>query len=390
MRVQITDEQTLASIVPRNIRVYLRMHGWEERRIADVRGREQSVWSLPSDAGVYEVLSPSSRAARDFPERVAELLRTLSIAEDRSELELARDLATLAFDIQYFHTQHAGPSGTAPLRDASDAFRAAHNVLSSAAATLDEPRLVLPSRRSPRTNEFMDKVLAGPTSEGSYVISIWVPIPPRLTPDEDAILFDIADEPFERVATRHLNRALAAAQSAAREVVESDVGLDAFVNRAAEGLSANLCEALAEMAGEDSMSFDVRFSWALDRPVRGLASALAFHADTVPVLREAARELRALVPEEAVRIRGNVVRLHREGVLGPGDVTIAGLIVDDPLEKLRRVSVNLSEPDYQLAINAHETFAEVEISGSLLQRGTRSYLRDTRGLDVLPLSPTES
>jgi hypothetical protein len=236
----------------------------------------------------------------------------------------------------------------------------------------------------------MNKVLAGPTSEGSYVISIWVPIPPRLTPDEDAILFDVPDEPFERVATRHLNRSLVAVQTAVREVVESDIGLDAFLNRAPDGLSANLCEAIADMAGEDSTSFDVRFSWALDRPVRGLPPTIPFHADTVPVLREAARELRARVPEEAVRIRGNVVRLHREGLLGPGDVTIAGLIVDDPLEKLRRVSVNLSEPDYQLAINAHETFSEVEISGSFLQRGTRSYLQDTGGLDTLPLPPSEN
>lgn len=381
MKVQVVDEQALASPAPRSIRLYLRMHGWQ--RATETRGGPD-VWKLPTPDGTYEAIAPSSREARDFTQRVGELLRTLAVAEDRSQLELLRDLATVAFDIQYVHTHFPSPPGTAPLRDAADAFNAAQAMLAASTAALEEPRLVLPQRRSVRTTELMKRVLAGPTSEGSYVISIWVPVPPRLTQDEDQVLFDDPSEPFERAATKHLNRALVAARAASSEALDTDAGLDAFVAREASGISANLCEALANLVGEDALGFDVRFAWALDRPVGDLDQRVAFSEESIPVLREAARELRARLPEDDVRIHGNVVRLHREGQLSGGEVTIAGTVTGDALEKLRRVSVSLTEPDYALAIQAHQTFADVEVVGSLIQRGTRTYLNDARGLVVRP------
>jgi hypothetical protein len=132
------------------------------------------------------------------------------------------------------------------------------------------------------------------------------------------------------------------------------------------------------------MPFDIRFAWALDRPLVGIAPVVAFDTDSIPMLREAARELRARLPEDDVRIRGNVVRLHREGQLGPGEVTIAGIVAGDPVEKLRKVSVILGEDDYAQAITAHEQFLDVEVVGSLIQRGTRTNLSDARGFSVRP------
>ena len=384
MRVQVIDEQALLDLSPRNIRVYLRTHGW--LRNEDSIGSD--VWALSVRDGVYEVISPSTRQKRDFAKRASELLRTLSIAEDRSEIDVIRDLVTATYDIQYFTTHHEGPSGTAPLRMAADVFSSVVGLISASTATIEEPRLVLPSKRSSATNNFMKKVLAGPTTDGSYVVSIWVPVPPQLTPEEDQVLFDGLTEPFERRATRHLNRSLIAARMAAQEVLDSDKGLDAFTERSSDGISANLCEAILALAGgEEGSSIDVRFAWALDRPVGNIQTSVTYPAETLPVFREAAREMRERIPEDEVLFRGNVVRLHRDTQLGPGDVTIAGSVVDDPSEKFRRVSVNLSEVDYQSALVAHETFGEVEIFGSLQQRGTRTYLVTHHGLTVMSSSP---
>lgn len=387
MRVEIIDEEALTAPSPRNIRLYLQIHGWQRQSVEPTK---PDVWTLASKDGTYEVVVPSSREARDLPMRVAELLRTLSVVEDRSELEILRDFATLGFDVQYVHAEFAGPPGTAPLRDATLAFGAALALLAASTTSLEEPRLVLPTRRPTRTAAFMNRVLAGPTTEGSYVMSIWVPIPPRLTQEEDAVLFDDPSEPFERAATKHLNRALTAAHAAAREALDTDIGLDAFVARESDGLSANLCEALVGLSGETEVPFDIRFAWALDRPVADMATAVRFDDESIPVLREAARELRARLPEFDVRIRGNVIRLHREGQLGDGEVTIAGLVIGDPIEKLRRVSVSLAEPDYERAIEAHQTFADVEVVGSMIQRGTRTYLSDARGFSVHEVAEDQS
>jgi hypothetical protein len=387
MKVQIVDEAALASPLPRNVRLYLRLHGWTR---APGRQGEPDIWILPADTGNYEVIAPSSHLTLDYARRIAELLRTLSIVESRSELEILRDLVTLTFDIQQIHSEHGGPPGTAPLRDAADAFAAAHSMLAAAWTSFEEPRLVLPTRRPPRAADLMRRVLTGPATEGSYVISIWVPVPSRLRPDEDGVLFEpeelLQEEPYERSATRFLNRALEATHTAAQQALDGDIGIEAFTQRENQGVSANLCESLVNLAGQDGTTFDVHFSWALERPVSELSSVVRFSTETIPVLREAARTLRFWIPEENVRITGNVVRLHRESNYGAGEVSIAGVVSSDTVGQIRRVSVSLAEEDYQKAIAAHETYTEVEVVGSLTQRGNRTYLNNPTDFQVRPVS----
>jgi hypothetical protein len=161
--------------------------------------------------------------------------------------------------------------------------------------------------------------------------------------------------------------------------------LATFIDRAAEGVSANLCESLVALSGDNRTPFDVRFTWALDRPVQSSESPIYFDRESFDVLSDAAREMRAQLPEEDVRLRGNVIRLHREASrLGSGEITVTGIISGDPIEKLRKIWVSLSEPDYQLAIQAHQTFADIELTGSLIQRGSRTYLIQSGDFIILP------
>ena len=315
---------------------------------------------------------------------MAELARTVSVVEDRPPDEILRDLATLGFDIQYIHHEYASPRGTAPLRDTAEAYAAIHSMITAVATSLDEPRPVLPYRKPTQATNLAKRVLAGPTGSGSYVISVWTPIPPRLTPEEDSVLFEMADEPYERRATAYLHTALRAARTAVREVRDGEARVETFIERASAGVSANLCESLVALAGENETAFDVRFSWATDRPMPVEEPMVHFSADSLPVLSEAARVIRAQLPEEDVRVRGNVIRLHRESQIRGGEVTIAGTILGDPTEKLRRVTLSLDQSDYQAAINAHHDYTDVEVVGSLIQRGNRTYLTQPRGFLVHP------
>ena len=73
-----------------------------------------------------------------------------------------------------------------------------------------------------------------------------------------------------------------------------------------------------------------------------------------------------------------MIRLHRERRFGNGKVTIEGIVVGDPLEKTRRASMDLAETDYERAIHAHHNSTYVEVVGSLVQRGTHTYLKNIR------------
>ena len=318
MKVRISDEQDVASLTPQTIWLYLEGQGWQ--RQTEETPASPNVWTLRTYDGTYEVIAPSSPDTRDFDQRVAELLRTLAIAEDRSERDVLRRIMTGAFDVQSVHTHFSSPSGTAPLRDAADAFAAAHAMLS---ASLERPQLVLPSRPPRRTSDLMKRVLAGPTGAGSYVISIMVPVPPLPTHEDPAHLHDDS-EPFERTATKHLHGALVAARAAANDVLDNETLIDAFLSREERGISANLCKALADLAGEEAVGFDVHFAWTPYRPVAGFESQISFRDATIPILRQASHELRTRLPHGEVTIVGRVVRLHREKSYGKGSVTILG------------------------------------------------------------------
>jgi hypothetical protein len=242
----------------------------------------------------------------------------------------------------------------------------------------------------------MKRVLAGPTFEGSYVMSVLVPIPPRLSSTEDGVLFEDADEtsltnaPFERQVTRFMHQALRATHTAVLEAQTSDVGIDAFVSRETQGISANLCDALVAFGGQNDREFDIEFGWAIDRPFAIDPEPIRFPSDFVPVLREASRDLRARIPETDIAIRGNVVRLHRESNLGGGEVTVAGVIVDDEMERSLKVVAQLAEAEYEDAISAHQTFLDVELVGSLIRRGNRTYLQNISRFAALPAATSET
>ncbi len=379
MRVDIEDARVLSEAKPRSIRTYLRLRGW---RPAGEPRESPDIWFIDQGTDTFEVIAPSSQNNRDFARRVADVLEVLSVVEARSQLDVLSDLLTIDFDVHYIKTSHAGPPGTAPIRDAAKIFSGAQMMVAAAAMSLEIPRTVLPARRTQKTSDLLRKVLAGPTAKGSYVVSLWIPVPPRLSPEEDEILFAFEDEPFERNVGLRIQGAAAACHDAAELALETDAGLDAFLSRVDNGVTANICEALVGMSGEERTPLMLSFAWALDRPVRTRSDPVAFESRLMPVLESAAKEIRALTPEEEVTVRGNVVRLHRAAKTGKGEITIAGYVVGDYDDHLGHIVTVLEDVDYQSAIKAHQEFRDVEVTGPLIRKGSRLSLQEVHHFAV--------
>ena len=99
VRVRITDGEALSEVAPESVRAYLADTGWQMRSadedpyIARMGGKATVWWRhCPEEEGDYEVLAPSHQSYGDYAQRISELVRTLSIAEDRSELDVLVDL----------------------------------------------------------------------------------------------------------------------------------------------------------------------------------------------------------------------------------------------------------------------------------------------------------
>ncbi len=97
MIVTVRDPEILRSLTPESVKTYLRSHHWQEQRqIED----QASLWIRQGRTGeVYEVLLPLKSEFLDFPRRMAEVLQTLEIVEETSQLDLLNDLFTVASDI---------------------------------------------------------------------------------------------------------------------------------------------------------------------------------------------------------------------------------------------------------------------------------------------------
>lgn len=91
IKVQITDRDALMVPSTEQTLAYILERGWE-RLTGD--GEVPEIWSLPIQDEFYEVLRPSSKKYVDYALRMSEFVRTLSIAEDRSELAVWHDIVS--------------------------------------------------------------------------------------------------------------------------------------------------------------------------------------------------------------------------------------------------------------------------------------------------------
>ncbi|GHD60020.1 hypothetical protein GCM10010317_051620 [Streptomyces mirabilis] len=369
---------------PQRISLYLASRGWFPQE--DQGG---TLWVSHDES--YEAFVPRHRQMRGYLSYVRQLLKALSAAEGRSETQISLEISISDADVQYVHTDPDADPGTTPIDEGVKAFESLRQwVLAGAVSeSADQPRLVQPARKPTKALEFMRTVRLGPTFEGSYILTVYIPVPPRIGQTEieiDHPQIRLLSQPFERRVSLKLMEATREAVGAADDVIQRREGIDAFTRRAEKGVNANLCEAISGFTSREGGEARIDFSWALSRPVEP-TEPISLNRDQVVVLREAAQEMRAAAPEDDVTVVGAVVRLHREGALGAGEISIAGIIEGGMNDRLRRVWLDLTEDDYSVATRAHESGATVSVTGSLIRRGNRYFLQNPSGFIVRPDVP---
>ena len=97
MKAVIQDLEALREIQPMQVEAYLKAHHWhQQEKIAD----KASIWTQATPQGDdFELLLPLKPEILDFPRRMGEVLETLSLAENCSQLEIFSELITQAKDM---------------------------------------------------------------------------------------------------------------------------------------------------------------------------------------------------------------------------------------------------------------------------------------------------
>jgi len=304
----------LASVDLAGVITYLRATGWRETGTY----ARTVIWTRIIDGAEAEVLVPDSAELRDYPARLAELVSTLATVEQRSVTDVLQDLRSPMLDVQYIRMMPDGPSGSTPLREGYLAIKGVRDLFLAAATSavsLERP-IMLPSAKPPQAHGFLDQVRLGQTSRGSYVLRVETPLPPpSLKPPVSS-----------RDVLLHLYQATSAAHEAAARSTDE---LFAFDARVGDGVSANLCQALADIGGQRRSAFEVRFAWAPAAPVEQDTPTVRFDQSLITELRAGARYLRQLPVTGTATVVGRVVELHRTPIDQLGKVQVEGTVEAD-------------------------------------------------------------
>ena len=373
MRALITDSNLLKSINPIYAVAYLRARGWEMTALVEDRF---SVWHTSRDEDA-EILMPIRASAPDFVSVMARTLKQLESVEERSQLEIIRDLMNSGFDVVRIASQSpATRDGTVRIEDGLKIFENAREMLLAAACATVKPRPVFHSRKPQQATDFLRKARFGQTEVGSFVLTILAPITPSLR-RFDLFGESIDEEPFERTVTDTLARSVDKMVRAAEDTALR--GLVAFQDAVKDGVSANLCEAVVDLLKADENStLKVDFAWAMNRPKPAI-KPIVIPQSVSGNLEAAARFFRATDTLEDYVVQGPVVKLQHEVTENSGRVTILA----DVEGKARKVGVTLPLELYNFAVEAHKNYKPVRLVGNVVKEGRAYSLRDTKSLYIV-------
>lgn len=382
MKADVRDIEVLRAVPPREVMAYLRARGWHEERRMDDKG---AYWTHAAENA--ELLLPLRPGLRDFAMRMADVLDTLASIEGRSQVEVLLDMEAASSDAIRIRVSAPGTQGGSIALDSGVALvRRTWDLMAAAACATVRPRAAFQSRRPTQANDYLGKLRLGQTETGSFVLTVLSPVPPELASGPLTLPGLPPSEPFERRVTRLLAAALETTRLAA-DAAAATGNLDGFRTAIRQGVSANLCEAVADMAPDGvGGALDFRFSWAVSRPVvEQHPTAVRFPTDMLPVIREAGRLLRAAAPPEEAEVFGYVVKLERGLDEDRGTVTVVTELDD----QLRHVRFELGGDDYRRATEAHAAEQPVTCRGILAKEGHTFVLRNPHGVAVEfePLEP---
>ncbi|SFM04766.1 hypothetical protein [Methylobacterium pseudosasicola] len=366
MKALIQDAVAINSIKPLNVIGYLRSHGWS--KFSEVHGKF-SVWDNPAFPD-NEVVVPLRREASDFIIRLGDILKELSAAEGRSQLEVLRDLINSGFDVIRLGVRSPNTdSGTVRIEDGVRLFEQTREMLLAAACSTVRPRAVFHSRKPQQALEYMNGARLGQTEHGSFILTVLSPVAPQLNPFSETDLFP--EEPFERQVVKTLALGVQTTVTAAEQsALATEDNFRPFQEAVNLGVSANLCEGIVGLFRfGDQASISLSVAWAQNRPMpEAVPSRTVITSDVIPTITEAARIFRARDALEDYQVTGPVVKLERADGQEAGRVTIYALIEG----VMRKVNVTLLPTEYAQATRAHEEYKSVKLIGTVVREG-RSY-----------------
>lgn len=364
MRVDIKDSSTLQLLKPLDIAMYLFSKGWEE---FDNIPNKLSYWKWQDNF----LLLPYNSGSDEYALCVLDILKSLEQIENRSQVEIFKDIQTSTSDIVRIRANAPeAAEGSIPIEMGVELVKQAKEMVLAAACSEINPLPYYPSNKPRQAVAYLNNVKMGQTEQGSYVL----PIISKLPLNRLGQTTLIADDPYERRVIKNLVQALNEVKFAAT-ISESTGSMEVFRDSVRNGVSANLCEAIVGITSFENTyrDLELKISWSHKLPVKDdVPTGVFLQAQLMPIIEKASTYLKEFSPREDFIVHGPVLRLEKLKESELGKVTLVTTIDGES----RYVWLELPERDYHLAIQAHDKNIIVKTKGTLVKEGKFYWLRN--------------
>ena len=347
---------TLDDIPISVVYTYLATHGWEQVEPYGDRGH---FWKFDKDGP--EIMVPTSSAFSDYALRLWQVLDTLSETEERSSLEILRDLSLANFDMVRVGNTESREDDWIPVDEGLGVIQESRNLLWASAYSVISPQPAFLTRGTAKVVAYLRSVQLSPTGHNGFSVNLLSPI-----------------EPFPRRVTEMLTSGLRTTREVAIQSNRREDSHD-LENWVSMGVSANLCSAVGNLVDyENGSGLNISIQWALAREGLDDPSSFRFTKSDAQALKETASILKDWRGRDAERINGYVSRLARGALNRQGSVTIRSAFGRGH----RNIKVDFSPADYSRIVQAHDNRRMVSVVGDLSRSGKGWVLDNPRNLEV--------
>jgi hypothetical protein len=348
-------KKQLKDVNPNLLELYLVASGW----IRDGElGNLASIWHRPerhfNDA---EVLLPQSQNLKDFNDRIADAVLAITAFERRSLFEIAKDIAGYSADFISVRVLHSDVTeGSIPLNDGVLLNIRARDLVASSAMSVLSKCKHFSGQRPQEAREFLETLRLGQTEVGSYVVNVIAPIKPVQSDQQE-----ISMTSMTRMVTANLSLGLDALSKAIDKYAEGD-DLRVFDAAVADGASANMCDALLGLSGEQrARGFEITITPSPTEAFKYEPRRFFFDVEKVGFIAAASTYYKDdyVLPDRT--ISGVIKRLDRPAADDNGTITVEATIAGH--EKF--ITIELEPLDYLDAVTAHKAKTVVECHGDI-------------------------
>ena len=358
MKVEIRDREALSSLSLLSLRTYLKSRGWVDE---GEWGKRATIYSTEHEGKRWEYLCPLRDTVVDYAECMAEAVEILAKVEERSELDVFHDLAGAGADVIRLRSLNGVVSEALSLGQSAEMLSDAYDMLASAARAVEKPKATYRGRVSANVSEYLDEVQPLPGYHEGYSLTLHSPVPAGIGQQID--FGDTFTAPFPRRATSQLARALGQAMTAVEKAVVED-SLEPFGQGVQDGVSANLCDAVAELTS-NGRGIEIGLSWADVRPAGIPDCHFRFTENSAGVLTEAAMFLRHREPSMDELVMAQVVRLERQ----PDEFDGNAVILTSLDGRFVHLKVTFEQSVYDMVIQAFQERSLISMTGDIYPEG---------------------